>query len=97
VLGAFALDVTVGVDDARWDGVGEVLAGELLRGQGQPDGLAGVLDRGQPEHRAREGERPDVPDVGGVDLLAVQAVLHPAVGEHGHPELVRVGEVDLGR
>ena len=65
-----------------------------LGGDAEADGLAGVLDGGQAEDLAGGGERLDVPDAGGVDLLAVDAPDDPVVDLDTDP--LRGEQLDLG-
>jgi len=95
--GAAAVDALVGGQQPRRDGgVAEEAGRVLLGGQPEADRLAGVADGGQAEDLAGGGERPDVPDRRGVDLLAVDAVLDDAVG-HGDGDPVVGDQLDLTR
>jgi hypothetical protein len=96
LVGPVLLDVLVGGEHTGGDGgLAEELGRVLLGPEAQPDGLAGVADRGQPDDVARGGERPDVPDAGRVDQLAIDPVLHGAV-RHGHADALGGEQLHLG-
>jgi len=93
--GLVGRDGALGGDDPGGDAaVAEELGGELLGGEAEADGLAGVADGGQAFHAAGGGEPADVPDAGRVDLLAVYPPFDGAVGD-GHPDALRRQQLHL--